>query len=194
MRGQSSHQPEWWMMRRAFFEAMHEGRASVRRGDVRQAILAMLREQPRHGYDLMRELEQRTGGRWRPSAGSIYPTLQQLEDEGLIKGNEQEGRRVYTLTESGKKEAERSRPGSHAWLAGHGPSDEPKDMRRTAMQLVAAAVQVRRVGSAAAQEEARRILVESRRRMYQLLAEDEIAAGGKSTTRAGKAGKEESDA
>jgi DNA-binding PadR family transcriptional regulator len=80
------------------------GRGS-RRGNVRAAILALLVERPMHGYEMIQELDQRTGGVWRPSPGSVYPTLQLLEDEGLIKSEESGGRRAYTLTEAGRAEA-----------------------------------------------------------------------------------------
>src|SRR5919202_1879353 len=83
------------------------GAPRVRRGNVRAAILALLAERPMHGYEIIQELEARTSGLWRPSAGSIYPTLQQLEDEGLVVGTESEGRRRYVLTDAGRTEAER---------------------------------------------------------------------------------------
>src|ERR1700754_5070067 len=79
------------------------GRHRVRRGDVRSAILALLDDRPMHGYEMIQALEERTGGRWTPSAGPIYPTLQLLEDEGLVTAEEVEGRKVYSLTESGQK-------------------------------------------------------------------------------------------
>src|SRR4051794_38709203 len=81
------------------------GRHPVRRGDVRSAILALLDDRPMHGYEIIQELEERTGGRWTPSAGSIYPTLQLLEDEGLVTSEEVEGRKVYSLTDAGKEAA-----------------------------------------------------------------------------------------
>jgi DNA-binding PadR family transcriptional regulator len=182
--------PDWWMMRRAFFEAMREG-GGARRGDVRHAILAMLREQPRHGYELMRELEQRTRGHWRPSAGSIYPTLQQLEDEGLIKGEEQDGRRVYTLTDAGRKEAPEDLWHRREPFFSDVEADHDMDLRRVAMQLIAAAAQVRRVGSAPAQAEAREVLLDSRRRLYELLAQDEA---GESAASADQGSTRKSDA
>src|SRR5919106_4340668 len=77
----------------------------ARRGDVRTAILALLEERPMHGYEMIQQLEERSGGRWRPSAGSIYPTLQLLEDEGLVSGEEVDGKRVFSLTEAGTKAA-----------------------------------------------------------------------------------------
>ena len=80
--------------RRRHWSGRHFGRGGprARRGDVRAAVLALLGERPMHGYEMIQELEERTGGVWRPSAGSIYPTLQLLEDEGLIKGEESEGK------------------------------------------------------------------------------------------------------
>jgi DNA-binding PadR family transcriptional regulator len=75
-------------------------------GEIRLALLSLLAEGPKHGYQLMKEMRERSSGAWRASAGSVYPTLQQLEDEGLIEAEMQEGRRVYHLTKSGKKELE----------------------------------------------------------------------------------------
>ncbi len=76
-------------------------------GEVRLAILSLLSEGPKHGYQLMKEMTERSGGLYRASAGSVYPTLQQLEDEGLVETEQREGRRVYRLTEAGRKELER---------------------------------------------------------------------------------------
>ncbi len=94
------------------------GRHRVRRGDVRSAILALLDDRPMHGYEMIQELEERTGGRWTPSAGSIYPTLQLLEDEGLVTAEEVEGRKVYSLTESGQKAVPERTEGGQALGAG----------------------------------------------------------------------------
>src|SRR5262245_66564936 len=81
------------------------GRHRVRRGDVRSAILALLDDRPMHGYEMIQELEERTGGRWTPSAGSIYPTLQLLEDEGLVTPEEVDGRKEYWLNGDGRAAA-----------------------------------------------------------------------------------------
>jgi DNA-binding PadR family transcriptional regulator len=78
-------------------------------GEVRIAILSLLSEKPRHGYDLMKELEARSGGSYRVSAGTMYPALQQLEDEGMIVSESKDGKRVYRLTDLGKQELERER-------------------------------------------------------------------------------------
>ncbi len=76
-------------------------------GEVRIAILSLLAEKPRHGYDLMKEMETRSGGSYRVSAGTMYPALQQLEDEGMIVSETKDGKRVYQLTDLGKQELER---------------------------------------------------------------------------------------
>jgi DNA-binding PadR family transcriptional regulator len=73
----------------------------ARRGDIRTGVLALLAESPMHGYQIIQELEARSGGVWRPSPGSVYPTLQLLADEGLVSGEEENGKRVYSLTEAG---------------------------------------------------------------------------------------------
>ena len=91
------------------------GRHRVRRGDVRSAILALLDDRSMHGYEMIQELEERTGGRWRPSAGSIYPTLQLLEDEGLVSAEEADGKRVYSLTDAGREAAPERTEGSRPW-------------------------------------------------------------------------------
>jgi DNA-binding PadR family transcriptional regulator len=75
-------------------------------GEMRFAILSLLSEGPKHGYQLMKEMEERSGGLYRASAGSVYPTLQRLEDEGLIESARQDGKRVYRITEAGRHELE----------------------------------------------------------------------------------------
>ena len=142
----------------------------VRRGDVRTAILALLAEEPMHGYQIIGQLGERSGGVWRPSAGSVYPTLQQLEDEGLVKCVESDGRTVYTLTESGKTAAEQASKGPLPWnMPG---SDEQVGLYDVFRPLAAAVAQVSQVGSPETKEKARDILVEARRSLYRLLAED----------------------
>jgi DNA-binding PadR family transcriptional regulator len=76
-------------------------------GELRLAMLSLLNDGPKHGYQLMKDLEERSGGLYRGSAGSTYPTLQQLEDENLIHGDKQDGRRVFRLTAAGRKELAR---------------------------------------------------------------------------------------
>jgi DNA-binding PadR family transcriptional regulator len=152
----------------------------ARRGDVRTAILVLLAERPMHGYQVIQELEARSGGRWRPSAGSVYPTLQQLEDEGRVRSEELDGRRVFTLTDDGRTEVtRRGGPGGAPWEAmGTTGDDARADLRRLAFQVGAAAMQVAEVGSAASLAEAADILAESRRRLYRLLADEPEGEAG----------------
>jgi DNA-binding PadR family transcriptional regulator len=141
------------------------GRPGVRRGEIRPLILSVLAKRPMHGYEVIQELEATSGGRWRPSAGSVYPTLQQLADEGLVTSEEVDGRRVYALTESGRTAAVDAP--SPTW----GDEDDGDDIRR----FFAAVMQVERVGSPEARRESRRILADARRELYRLLAEDDAA-------------------
>ena len=156
---------------RDLFEPLRFGRAMARRG-VRPAILAVLVDRPMHGYQVIQELEQLSGGRWRPSAGSVYPTLQLFEDEGLVRSQEVDGRRVYTLTEAGTAAAAASPLRKHPWFDAR-TGKRSMDLRRLAVQVVGGAIQVSRVGSPEAQDQAREILIDARRRMYGLLAEDD---------------------
>jgi DNA-binding PadR family transcriptional regulator len=124
-----------------------------------------------HGYEVIQELESQSGGRWRPSAGSVYPNLQQLADEGLVTSTEVDGRRTYTLTEDGQKAA--AELGTRSpWTESDTDEQEP-DVMRLAMQLGAAVVQVQNLGSVRARSEATRILTDARKQMYRLLSEDE---------------------
>ena len=143
----------------------------VRRGDVRTAILALLVEEPMHGYQIIGQLGERSGGVWRPSAGSVYPTLQQLEDEGLVKGEERDGKTVYSLTDSGRTAAEQAGKGPLPWnMPG---ASEAVDLFGLFQPLGVAVAQVSQVGSAETIEKARAILIEARRSLYRLLAEDD---------------------
>src|SRR6202048_332236 len=82
----------------------------ARRGDIRTAALLLLAEEPRNGYQIMQEVEERSDGAWRPSPGSVYPALQQLEDEGLIRSEEHDGRKLFVLTDEGRVQVEQRKP------------------------------------------------------------------------------------
>ena len=148
------------------------GRLQSRRGAIREATLALLAEQPMHGYQVMQELGERSGGRWHPSAGSVYPTLQQLEDEGLVTVEDRDGRRTFALTESGRAAAE-AIPAERPWAR----SERADDLGGLVRELGIAALQVTRVGTPAAQDAARTILTDARRSLYRLLAEDDAVTG-----------------
>lgn len=150
----------------------------ARRGDIRVAILAVLADQPMHGYQVIGELEARSGGRWRPSAGSIYPTLAQLEDEGLVRSEQVDGRRVYSLTDEGRTETERlAGAGRTPWEGDDGAADPTAELGALVAQVAAATMQVGQVGSPGSIDAAREILADARRRLYRLLADDETPAG-----------------
>lgn len=145
----------------------------VGRGRVREAILGLLAEEPMHGYQIMQELAERSHGVWQPSPGSVYPTLQQLEDEGLVRAEESEGRRVYHLTEEGRRHVESRRGrGEPPWETASGAVGSTLvELRDLAFQVGAAVMQVARAGSQEQVERAKEILAETRREIYRLLAE-----------------------
>lgn len=161
------------------------GRPRARRGDVRAAILDLLAEgQPWNGYQIIQTIAERTHGVWRPSAGSVYPALQQLEDEGLISPQGEGRRRMYTLTDEGRAYAEEHADELRSsWEAAAGMTDDAAlelgDMIR---QVMMAVMEVRRAGSPAQLAEARRVLVEARRSMYRILADDEDASATATAT------------
>ena len=152
----------------------------ARRGDIRTAALLLLAEEPRNGYQLMQELEERSGGVWRPSPGSVYPALSQLEDEGLVRAEEQDGRRVFTLTDAGRAAvAERPADAPAPWDELSGAVDD--DVAGLATEIrgaLMAAGQIGRVGKPEQVAAAQKILADARRALYRLLAEDEPAEGG----------------
>jgi DNA-binding PadR family transcriptional regulator len=161
-------------MREGWFGPPRGGRRA-RRGDVRTAVLALLEEKPAHGYDLIRELDERSGGMWQPSPGSVYPTLQLLEDQGLVTSEESDGKRVYSITEQGSSElAERKeRSGGAAPWDMKGDSPEGFGKLMGAMtQLGGAVMQVARGGDATQIDRVAEIVTDARKKVYALLAED----------------------
>ena len=155
----------------------------ARRGDVRTAVLLLLAEEPRNGYQLMQEIEERSGGVWRPSPGSVYPALAQLEDEGLVRAAEHDGRKTFELTDAGRAHVEehRERFGTPWETVAEGVPAELHELRVAAQALAVAAMQVAQTGSKAQLGEAKRILEEARRGLYRLLAGDEPDGGGDTT-------------
>jgi DNA-binding PadR family transcriptional regulator len=146
------------------------GGPRARKGDVRAAILALLAERPMHGYEMIKELEERTEGAWVPSAGSIYPTLQLLEDEGLIAGEEIGGKRRFALTEAGSK-ANAEREGPTPWDEVTTTTDpEVAKLKRSLIQLNHAIAQVFAAGDDGQRAQVRELLDETRRKVYVALA------------------------
>jgi DNA-binding PadR family transcriptional regulator len=149
-------------------------RRRMRRGDVRAAILLLLEEEPRNGYQVMQELEQRSDGAWRPSPGSVYPALQLLADEGLIRGEQREGGTVYELTDSGRKHVDehRERFGVPWELAGAEVPEGVRDLGRVLGEVNMAARQVMHAGDVAHAKAAAEVLADTRRKLYGILAGD----------------------
>ncbi|GAB3120626.1 PadR family transcriptional regulator [Glaciibacter psychrotolerans] len=162
----------WQMMEqlRSGFEKRSGTR--VGRGDVRASVLALLAEQPMHGYQIIREIEERSGGSWKPSAGSVYPTLQLLSDEGLISAEESNGRKTYSLTEEGRAVAGEA-GGTAPWeTTGASESTGFTALPKAGLELSQAAAQVHRTGSPAQIQQAVTVLDDARRRLYSILAQD----------------------
>jgi DNA-binding PadR family transcriptional regulator len=142
---------------------------------VRSAALLLLAEEPRNGYQIMQEIEQRSGGLWRPSPGSVYPALAQLEDEGLVRVEERDGRRTYVLTDAGRASVE-ERPGDLVapWdEMSESVDDDVASLFQELRQVGMAAVQVGHMGSEQQICGARDVLANARRALYSLLAADE---------------------
>lgn len=148
----------------------------VRRGDVRAAILDVLSVEPMNGYQVINQIAERTGGAWKPSPGSVYPTMQQLEDEGLVESTSVSGRRQSTLTEAGREYvAEHPDELAATWRpfdADH-DDDTTADLKPAVGQVMGAVWQVVTSGSPQQQAEAAEILADTRRRLYGLLADGE---------------------
>ena len=164
--------PPWASFLQAIFGLDRGPRA--RRGDVRAAILVLLDEEPRNGYQLMQELERRSQGAWRPSSGSIYPTLSQLEDEGLVAATKDESNRVYRLTERGKSYVAKHRDElGTPWEVETSAGDPRWEIMNWMREIGPALGQVMKFGTPEQVAEARRIMTEARRALYRLLADDE---------------------
>jgi hypothetical protein len=141
------------------------------KGEVRAAVLALLAERPMHGYQIIREIEERSGGSWKPSAGSVYPTLQLLADEGVISAEESNGRKIYSLTEAGREEVAGG-PGAAPWgAAGPAGGAGSGSLPKAGIELAQAAAQVGRTGSPDQVQQAVTVLEEARRRIYAILAQ-----------------------
>jgi DNA-binding PadR family transcriptional regulator len=148
----------------------------AKRGDVRAAALALLAEGPMNGYQIIQEISERSGGVWRPSPGSVYPALQQLEDEGLIRAEAADGgRRAYVLTEDGRHYADAHPDELDApWDAVTGSAGgAAMEMRTLIGQVAMAAFQVLSAGNESQIGQARRVLTDARRALYRLLAADD---------------------
>jgi DNA-binding PadR family transcriptional regulator len=152
----------------------------AKRGNVRAAILSLLAEEPRNGYQIIQEINERSGGAWRPSPGAVYPALQQLADEGLIRGEEGDGRRTFHLTDSGRTYVdEHPEEVSSPWATMTADVDgDVLDLFKEAAQLGTALMQVAHAGSPGQVAQAARQVADTRRRLYGILAEDGVDEDG----------------
>ncbi len=146
------------------------GRGRGHRPNVRTAVLALLAERPMHGYEMITELETRTGGMWRPSPGSVYPTLQLLEDEGLIASEESGGRKRFTLTDAGRAEAEQAGPAPWEHV-GDETVESWHDLKDAGFGAMNALRQVMMSGTDEQRRQAVEVIAEAKRKLYAILAE-----------------------
>ena len=144
----------------------------ARRGDVRAAILRLVSEQPMHGYQIIQELSERSGGAWTPSAGSVYPALQMLADEGLLAAHEAGGKKVFSLTEAGRHVAAETADQAAPWSEAAQESPGSLGFHLAVGKLMRAVFQIGKTGSAEQVAAAADVLDEARKRLYAILAED----------------------
>lgn len=155
----------------------------VRRGDVRTAILAVLRDEPMNGYQLISTIAERTAGAWKPSPGSVYPTISQLEDEGLVVTDSDLGRKVVRLTDEGRAYVEANAEELAAvWRPFEEPGREERpdyaQLKPEIGRMMSAVWQIASTGTDQQKREAIAVLIDTRRRLYGLLAGDETDPRG----------------
>ncbi len=150
----------------------------ARRGDIRTAALLLLAEEPRNGYQIMQEVQERSGGIWSPSPGSVYPALAQLEDEGLIRTQESDGRKLFAITDEGRalldeRGSERPAP----WEQRGDDAVGRHELGRLMHEVAHAFAQVMRTGSEGQVAKAAGVLASTRRDLYRILADGDVDAG-----------------
>ncbi|MFI6335402.1 PadR family transcriptional regulator [Streptomyces sp. NPDC050535] len=148
-------------------------RGRARRGDVRASILALLKDRPMHGYEMIQEIAERSGGAWKPSPGSVYPTLQLLEDEGLIISEAEGGKKLFSLTDDGRTAADEG-PDAPWEEAGRGVDWETlHEIRQAGFGLMEAFGQVWKTGSKDQRDKALAVINETRKKLYLILADED---------------------
>ncbi|MEV6013459.1 PadR family transcriptional regulator [Streptomyces sp. NPDC051976] len=153
-------------------------RGRARRGDVRASILALLKDRPMHGYEMIQEIAERSGA-WKPSPGSVYPTLQLLEDEGLITSASEGGKKLFTLTDAGRTEADAG-PEAPWEDAGRGVDwDAMNEIRKAGGGLVEAFRQVWATGTPEQRDKALTVVNDARKKLYLILADEDVTDLGK---------------
>lgn len=158
-------------------------------------MLRLLAEESSNGYQLMQAIEQRSGGRWRPSPGSMYPTLAQLEDEGLIRSSESEGQRRFEITDAGREQLQSRTDEPDPWGPQEGDGEDAlSELGPEIIGIGKAAWRVATDGTAEQRTRAADLLAETRRALYGILAEDPAAEETAGPDDGATAGEDDSDA
>ncbi|MFB7337371.1 PadR family transcriptional regulator [Streptomyces adustus] len=147
-------------------------RGRARRGDVRASILALLKDRPMHGYEMIQEIAERSGGAWKPSPGSVYPTLQLLEDEGLIISETEGGKKLFALTEQGRTAAEEGADAPWEEASRGVDWEALSEIRQAGFGLMEAFGQVWKTGSKEQREKALAVINDARKKLYLILADE----------------------
>ncbi|MGX1542390.1 PadR family transcriptional regulator [Streptomyces adustus] len=147
-------------------------RGRARRGDVRASILALLKDRPMHGYEMIQEIAERSGGAWKPSPGSVYPTLQLLEDEGLIISETEGGKKLFALTEQGRAAAEEAADAPWEEASRGVDWEALSEIRQAGFGLMEAFGQVWKTGSKEQREKALAVINDARKKLYLILADE----------------------
>jgi DNA-binding PadR family transcriptional regulator len=156
------------------------GRGRARRGEVRTAILQLLNEEPRNGYQIISELAERSGGSWRPSPGAVYPALNQLEDEGLVESFDNDGSRAFRLTNAGREAPEVHSDTARVWAdwtASGEPQADVRSLWREFSELGLALKAAMMSADADTVAKATALIAETKRGLYGLLATPPASAG-----------------
>jgi DNA-binding PadR family transcriptional regulator len=146
----------------------------AKRGDIRSAILTLLAEEPRNGYQIMQALEERSRGTWRPSPGSVYPALSQLEDEGLVQSESVGTGRVYSLTDAGRAYVKKQPPSEPSSWEPTSWQGEIVELLVVARQALPALLQIAQSGDALLLAKAKKVLLTAKRDLYRILADDDV--------------------
>lgn len=157
------------------------GRQRQRRGDIKFVLLELLKDQPRHGYELIKILEERSSGFYRPSAGVIYPTLQLLEEEGSVTSETTDGKKVYTITDAGRKLLEEQ---EESWGPGFGPRwghhfkqnmPQMMEMQQAIRQLFESTMQAARYGTPEQVQAVQKVLKSAAKEVHAILAQGDAS-------------------
>lgn len=163
----------WEAMDKLRGQFENRAEAKTAHGDVRAAVLALLAEKPMHGYQIIQQIEERSGGAWKPTPGSVYPTLQLLADEGLVNAEESDGRKMYSLTDEGRRAADSAGDRSAPWGAPSARnSGRTGGLAKAGIDLAQATAQVVRTGNQEQVKQAAAVLDDARRRLYSILAQE----------------------